>query len=219
MLTSLNAITFEIVDFTLDHFQVIVDRWHWSFRKATELLSNNPSLPRESLELRDDSSSSMGNSIERATSDSESLDVEDYSISIPFASFELFKAIVPILREPELANKALRVLYKILPFLKLHLDSIASQVLAEHAFEESALHEAEIVRIQAFAFGVAQLRDILLLYNRDAADKNAADVDMNDLKVKDAIMKFTWSLTSAISANRPVSKRVSLFVTLESTMC
>ena len=55
----------------------------------------------------------------------------DYLISLPFAAHELFIKLTSMMKYMDLIPLILRILYGILPFLKLHLETVINKVTRE----------------------------------------------------------------------------------------
>ncbi|KAJ3163562.1 hypothetical protein HDU86_000143 [Geranomyces michiganensis] len=87
----------------------LAQAWHTEFRSALDI------LPTASWES--DEQGSVWNS---AFAEHESV-VTDFSISIPFAAYEAFMAMTQQLSDPRQLGPILRLLFRLLPFVKLHL--------------------------------------------------------------------------------------------------
>ncbi|TPX31473.1 hypothetical protein SmJEL517_g05189 [Synchytrium microbalum] len=53
--------------------------------------------------------------------------ISDYAVSLPFACHEIYLRLVPLLRDPTAMPRALRILYGVLPFLRIQIDVILSK--------------------------------------------------------------------------------------------
>lgn len=108
----------------LEYLETLTNEWGKLFRKSADtLVSISANTPANNTP-----NASVNAGI---TENVDETSVADYSISLPFAAHELFIKLTAMMKYVDLVPLLLRILYGILPFLKLHLESIINKMTRE----------------------------------------------------------------------------------------
>lgn len=105
----------------LEYVETLIIEWTKLFRKSVDttspVYSNTPgnNTPNTSLNA---AGADLGESPANA----------DYSISLPFAAHEIFSKLIGMMKYLDLLPLLLRILYGILPFLKLHIEFVIQKL-------------------------------------------------------------------------------------------
>jgi hypothetical protein len=108
----------------LEYVETLITEWTKLFRKSADttvpVYSNTPgnNTPDTSLNAA-------------GTDHVDSAANADYSISLPFAAHEIFIKIIGMMKYLDLVPLLLRILYGILPFLKLHIEFVVHKLKRE----------------------------------------------------------------------------------------
>ncbi|KAJ3166036.1 hypothetical protein HDU88_003579 [Geranomyces variabilis] len=147
----------------------LAQAWQADFRAAMDAA---PDTCWESSELGMMDGGSVGNS---AFAEHESV-VADFSISIPFAAYEAFMSMTPLLSDPRHLVPVLRLLSMLLPFVKLHLSTC--QLPATTAVETNSLTRPVAVVIDSLDRLPHNVLDAERVYTRERIVTFAIDVFM-----------------------------------------
>ncbi|KAJ3416813.1 hypothetical protein HDV05_008398 [Chytridiales sp. JEL 0842] len=107
---------------SLEYVEDLIIEWEKVFRRASDApLSLSSSTP---VNITPNVSMTAANTRAEHNQNSPS----DYSMSLPFACHEIFFRMTNLLQNPNIVYKAIRIIYRLLPFLTLHIDVIVDHI-------------------------------------------------------------------------------------------
>ena len=108
----------------LEYLETLVIEWAKLFRKSADIIL--PHYYTTPINITPNTSLNVP-----GTDKIESVASTDYSISLPFAAHEIFLKLIGMMKYIDLIPLLLRILYGILPFLKVHIEYVINKVSRE----------------------------------------------------------------------------------------
>lgn len=173
----------------LEYLETLIMEWTKLFRKSADttspVYSNTPgnNTPNTSLNAA-------------GTDHAESAASTDYSISLPFAAHEIFIKLISMMKYIDLGPLLLRILYGILPFLKLHIEFVIHKLTRESDGLAASFSENLVL------YYFCHVTDALGSFER---------IDTSDtylLQIREELLYFALRTFSCLSSIIPV-KRMS----------